>query len=485
MVLNDTLKIKKNKTLYRDIVSILGFYEKKEKLDIPISVQTKFECLKKICELKADGKTSDNALDSVLVSEKFKQLHDFANFKKDEKLTQEAVEDNVKQVRLRKKLNSLFSNYDQLSNFLDQLKDGSFESIDDLVLDYENIIKTLFTNMMTEGRGIAIEASSSLDLAQDDYEHVLSMIQKKYERKNAVATGFPILDNEVLNGGLEPSRVYIIAGASGSGKSTLITNIIINAATKDVHIIDNEIVVEAIKDGINRVFIYVTLENTIDESLMRIYQAMFRKTLVELLRDISNGIDIKQVINNELKKTGSTIIMKYFKPRSISALDVMAVVDEAIATYGKGTIKGLYVDYLDLLKTDAKYDLYRIELGDITLSFKAIAIDYNIPVVIPTQLGRSAYRIQNSRDLNVDQVGESIKKVEHADFVMLMSKDPASENKVYGQVGKNRSGKSNVNIDFNVDFSTYKFISANKVSNEKADILDSNKINFGGLGNTW
>ena len=181
--------------------------------------------------------------------------------------------------------------------------------------------------------------------------------------------------------------------------------------------------------------------------------------------------------------------MKYFPARSISALDIMSVVDETIATYGKGTIKGLYVDYLDLLKTDAKYDLYRIELGDITLSFKSLAVDYNIPVVIPTQLGRSAYRVQASRDLNVDQVGESIKKVEHADFVMLMSKDPTSENKVHGQIGKNRSGKANVNIDFIVDFETYKFVSASKSSNpnkpDGAPLDNTNKITFGGLGSKF
>ena len=64
-------------------------------------------------------------------------------------------------------------------------------------------------------------------------------------------------------------------------------------------------------------------------------------------------------------------------------------------------------------------------------------------------------------------ISESIKKVEHADFVGLLAKDPVDENLVHGKVGKNRSGKSNVAIDFKVDFSRFKYVSANTVAIRK------------------
>jgi ABC-type sulfate transport system substrate-binding protein len=38
----------------------------------------------------------------------------------------------------------------------------------------------------------------------------------------------------------------------------------------------------------------------------------------------------------------------------------MGVVDDVIDQYGKESIAGLYIDYLDLLKSDTKYDMYRI-----------------------------------------------------------------------------------------------------------------------------
>ncbi len=489
VVLNRTIKVKKTPVLYRDILSVLDFYEKKEKLDIAISVKTKFECLKKICDLKLKNeKTDDNILDSISFSEKFRPLHDFLDTKITETVTEQILQDNVRQIRLRKKLNSLFSNYDALSGFLDQLKDGSFESIDDLLGDYEGIIKTLYSNMMTENRGVAIEASSSLDLVEDDFEPVLELIQQKYSRVNTTSTGYTVLDNEVFNGGFEPSRIYVIGGSSGSGKSTILNNFIINSATRVEDIFEKPLAFTPKKNGISKVYIYITLENTIEESLLRTYQPMFNKTTKEVLKEIKEGVDIKQKILNELQRTNSTIIMKYFKSKSISCLDIMEVLDEAISEYGQETIKGLYVDYLDILKTDTKYDMYRIELGDITLSLKSLAVDYAIPVIVPTQLNKSAYEIKDSRELNLGQISESVKKVEHADCIILLSKDKTDPTKIYAQVGKNRSGKSDVNLEFKVNFNYFKFLSGNKVSNDKkpdSTTKDNVIKDFTGFGKGW
>ena len=126
--------------------------------------------------------------------------------------------------------------------------------------------------------------------------------------------------------------------------------------------------------------------------------------------------------------------------------------------------------------------MYRLELGHITLSMKTLAVQYNIPVITGYQLGRSAYKIKEAHQLNVDQISESIKKVEHADFVGLLAKDPHDDTIVHGKIGKNRAGKANIAIDFKVDFSKYKFISANKKANiEKTDATETSSIKFEGL----
>ena len=474
LILNKNSRVKQTKALYRDILDVLSFSESRETIEIPLPIQSKLDCLKKISEMLMTDKTLDSVLDSIAFSEKFKQHRDFLDLKINEVIKEHMFADIVKQVRLRKKINALFDNYDELNNVLESIRDGTFESIDDLIEDYEVTIKTLYSNMMESNRAVTIEAAASLDLVKDDYKHVTDMILRKYDKSNKTPTGFPLIDNEILYGGYEPSRLYIWGGGSGAGKSTILNNTIINSATINPITIDQK-ARAPVRGEIHRVYVYVTLENTIEEALMRTYQPLFDVTIPQMLSEISQGVDIKKKIINRLAETSSTIIMKYFPATTVSALDLMGVVDDATEEYGHDSIAGLYIDYLDLLKTDTRYDIYRLELGHITLALKTLAVQFNIPVITGTQLGRSAYKINQSSELGVDQISESIKKVEHADFVGLLAKDPIDDFLVHGKIGKNRSGKSNVSIDFKVDFSRFKFMSATKSARRDTNDGDQSK----------
>ncbi len=461
-------KMKKSKALYRDIIEILETYEGRETVEIPLIVKNKVDCLKEICKLFLDDKSVETVLDSISFSEKFKQFRDLLDLKANEKLTNIAVNDMIKQVKLRKKVNALFKNYDELSKVLDTIKDGTFDSIDNLIEDYEITIKSLYANMTEANRSVMIESTASLDLVKDNYNHVVEVIKMKYDRESKTPTGFSILDG-VMNGGFEPSRLYLFGGGSGAGKSTMINNLIIKSAETGRGFLS--------RNDKQKVYVYITLENTIEESLMRTYQPMFSKDVVQMLQDISSGINIKEKIVSELNKSNVTVIMKYFPPMTISVVDIMGVLDEVIEEYGEGSICGVFIDYLDLLRTDTKYDLYRLELGHITLSLKTLAVQYTIPVITATQLGRSAYRVRDSRDLNLDQMSESIKKVEHADFVCLLALDEFDKHLVHSKVGKNRSGVSNVSIDFKVDFDKFKFVSGTRAANvDKPDATSKSQM---------
>lgn len=484
LILNNKTKLKRTKILYRDILETIDFSTSKETIDIPLAIQNKVDCLKKILIMLIEDKPIENVLDSISFSEKFKQLTNFIEMKTEEDLKAKVFEDIVHQIRIRKKVNALFKNYDELSNVLNTIKDGSFDSLDDLVTDYEVTIKKLYSNMMESNRSVTVEESASLDLVKDDYAHAIEMIKHKYDRTNKTPTGFPLLDGEIYTGGFDPSRLYIIGGGSGSGKSTMLNNFIIKSAC-----LPPTLTVQ--KQKKKKVYIYVTLENTIEESFLRTYMCLFDKTLVQVLKELALDKDVdkimKKKVADELDKNNATIIMKYFPAMSISPVDIMGIVDNVIDEYGQESIQGLYIDYLDLLKPDTKSDLYRMELGYITLSLKTIAVEYNIPVITATQLGRASYRIEHSSELNVDQIGESIKKVEHADSVLLLAIDRSKENLIHGKIGKNRSGKSNVALDFTVEFSKSKFLSASYATNEKKQDSGSpsqGTVSFAGLVNT-
>lgn len=474
LVLNKTTKIRRTKVIYRDIIEILTFFKIKQKNEIPVYIQNKIDCLETICKLKLDDKVDDNIIDSISFGEKFKLLLDFLKLKRDEEINEEILSDHITQIRMRKKLNNVVSNYDQISKFLDIIKSGNFNSIDEVIYNYEKIIKEANFNLMEAGRSVAIESCSTLDLVNDDYTPVINMIKTKYDKDNTVSSGYSIFDRDVfMNGGFEKSRLYVFGGGSGSGKSTLMLNFFNNDICKPLD-----------KNLKNKsfVYLYITLENQIDESLFRLYQMMFEKTAITVLRDINSGIDIKKEVLDKIKKSGYNLIFKYFPKYSISCTDIMSHLDDIEDKYGKGSIRGLCVDYIDLLKSDISNELYRLELGFITAGLKDIAVKYNIPILTPTQLNRGVYKNQESRTLNLDMMGESMKKVDHADFICLMSKDSTSQDKVHLKVGKNRCGRDNVSIDFTVNFEHYKFLDGLQVSNEKrSDVTTDQLFDLSGI----
>ena len=484
IVLSNNLKVKKD--TYRDLIDIILFCSKREKIDIPVTIQNKIECLYKMCELKLEDRIDDNIIDSISASEKYKKVLDFIVMKREENLLDEEIEDHLKQIGLRKKLCAMFPNFDKLLKYIESVKNGSFDTLDKVVEDGENIIKETYSNVMRSSRGDSVENATSIDLVNDDYSSIVNQIKSKYDRKNTVPSGIPIFDNELFNGGYIKSYLYIFGGGSGAGKSTLMMNSLLSQVTgsRIDGIKFSETFVDEDQNNNNNsphVSIYLTLENPIDKTLLRMYQCLYEKTEVESIRIISpQGPDFLK--NEVVKKFRKNYIpvLKYFPRFSIGCADICRIIDDTIDQYGKESLKCLFIDYLDLLKSDIKSDLHRFELGYITSLLKDLAAEYNIPVVTASQLNRSIYEVEDSRSFSLGMMSESMQKVNNADFVSLMGKD-RSEDIVHMRVGKNTSGISEVSIDFKTSFKCYKFLNAYKISNTKTPPPDSS---FAGLG-SW
>jgi len=457
---------KVRKEVYRDILHIIEFCNAQNKLDVPVVVKTKTECLKEICNLKLEDRQDDNIIDSILSSGKFSNLCDFIESKRMEKLEDHEIDDHIKQIGLRTKFMILFPNHARLSEFLESAKNNSYNSLDKFTDDYEAFLKEMYSNLMTTNRYNVSERNSTIDLINNNYNNIIHIIKEKYDSKNTVPTGFDIFDDDIFNGGFAKSRLYIFGGGSGSGKSTLMINCFLNQATgknsRGLNIKKFENSTE------KEVYVYITLENQIDETFLRLYQSLFGKTEISSLRDFSGGIEIEECIKKRLRKNAVPII-KYYKKYSIGVVDIMTILDDIESEHGKGSIKCLYVDYLDLLRSDVNYDVYRLELGFITSSLKDLAVEYNIPVITGSQLNKSIYENpSDSRSFNLGMMSESMKKVDHADFVAMMVKDKHEEGVVHARVGKNRSGVSEISIDFKVNFKHFKFLQGIKIVSKKA-----------------
>jgi len=453
VLLNNNPQMKKSISFYSDLKEIVDFYT--ESYETPVILKNKIDCIFQICKMKLEGKNEESIIDSISMTPKYADLIDYIEKKRNDELSIEQVNNCIKQVRMRKKYTHMVKDYHHVTDILSDIDNGSYESIDDIIIKYENLIKELYLNIVYSNRIVEVESASYIDIFSDDYEAILDMIEQKYDKKNRIPTGIEIFDKKIFYGGFEKSRLYIFGGGSGSGKSTLLDNIMIQSALK----LAERSVIE--KDNTPKVYLLITLENQIDETFMRIYQSLFGKSTGEFLHDIKEkGKNvIKKMIMNKIADKGNIkFIIKYFKARSITSMDIDSVISEVSQIHGKDNIQLVGVDYLDLLCCDVSRDAYRHELGDITLSLKSIAVTHTIPLLTVTQLNRGVYNVKSSDELRVDMMGESMEKVHHADYISMQAKDVNDDNVVHFRIGKNRSGTSDLSIDFKVDFDKYKFI---------------------------
>ena len=109
--------------------------------------------------------------------------------------------------------------------------------------------------------------------------------------------------------------------------------------------------------------------------------------------------------------------MKYFKGGSIGCLDIELIINEIIDKYGKDSLKGVFVDYLDILKSDKPQELFRIELSHITLGLKTIAVEYNVPLLTATQTTRSGH---DNSDPELSDTSESFGLPATADLMFAL-----------------------------------------------------------------
>lgn len=269
----------------------------------------------------------------------------------------------------------------QLETFLDRIKEKS---------------KKIATKVETSSIKYEIfDTSSSNHIRQlvDDYKNILDPSQY-------ISTGFPDLDRR-LYGGFAKTRIYVVGGPSGHGKSTYLLNWL----------------VKAIQSNHNSTFMYITLENIVPETMLRIASILNKKNVLdEALRNPDSLNEYLEQAALFLQTKGNRTIIKYFSPTT--PIDVLI---EDIKNYGKENppIKALFYDYLNVMSLFSE-DIRR-HLGQMVRKLKDLAVELQIPVITAAQLNRDAYKAVNPNEVGLHNVAESMLIVENADVMLLTS----------------------------------------------------------------
>jgi len=436
-----------NESIISDINAVLAFFIDKEN-SIPLAVRSKYKFSMALSKLRMNKKDVESSLDDLTISDQFKDLDAYIEWLRRNKITREQIEKCIKQLRARKKFTGLFLDLPYIEKVIGDFNSNKFDNIDKLLGEYDQAISKMYGRLSEEKRTESNNRISSLDLFTDEYGPVLNQIELSYSGKNSISTGYQELDS-YLNGGFEPSRLYIFAGSSGDGKSTLLLNFLRGAVERK----------KEQNSGLIDIYVYITLENLIDESLVRLYCSHTDQNISRVIKNFqTEREEIKRVLKNWQSKNNSAIIMSYFPPTVTSVADLSVYIESIRNRYkGRGIIKGVYIDYLDLLMSGQKFDLHRLEMGQVTIDLKVLAVrgcaseGSNIngcnswPVISLSQLNRcldvkSKIITKDRGEITLDQVkvGDELKRGNNM-WIKVVQIFPIEKKKCYKI--KTKSGK--------------------------------------------
>jgi len=255
-------------------------------------------------------------------------------------------------------------------------------------------------------------------------EETLEMLEERPGKGLfGLETGFVDLDRKTH--GLTGGALYIVAGRPGMGKTTLALNIAQHVAIR--------------KGKTVGVF---SLEMGQQELGLRVLASESEVNFSKLRSGHYSQAEAVRVIDT-MKKIGRSPL---FIDDSASP-SVLEVGSKARRLKAEKQLSLLVIDYLQLMQGGGKFENRNLEIAAITRSFKQLAKELDIPVVLLSQLSRMPERRGGDHRPQLADLRESGAIEQDADVVLFVYRD-AVYNEEAGPrdaeliVSKNRNGET-------------------------------------------
>lgn len=210
--------------------------------------------------------------------------------------------------------------------------------------------------------------------------------------RKGIATPWKELNS--LIGGLFGGRLYVIGGSAGDGKSTVALNIAASAAYAG-----------------QKVLVFSKEMPAVDV-FARIVSAPTETELGEINR-------------RELSEFQRAKVMRFARnhplPIRVNAdqVNMAAIKSICRALHHRGELDLLVVDYLQLIDTGANARSQEEEIAKVSTAMKLLAMELDVPLVIPAQLNRNPHAKADGRPTKADLRGSG--RIEQdADVVILL-----------------------------------------------------------------
>ena len=352
----------------------------------------------------------------------------------------------------------LLKDKDSLIKTIDMM-DDSDESIHNTVESMVNISNQVLNSY----NSINMNATpNSFDT--DDPEGMKTGIARTKDRRSAdkiIVTGERGL-NSLLSPGLVSGSLYVYQGLPGNYKSGMLLDGHVSACKYNSHI------VQALGDK-RPISMYITMENSLEQTISRLWAILYPTADMSMF----TVDEVCDMIKKELESTGWRSVILYYGYRTKSTADIANV----IRMFNTDTtqVAVLFFDYIKRVRparTDASATASeKTELNSILNEFKAMAIEFNIPVATGHQLNRVAQAqidgLQNGgfggksvEALKRSNTGSAFEVVEVADCIIGVNIESDGESKyIIWKAMKQRDKDDKENISY--DAVRHPFISVN------------------------
>ena len=254
-----------------------------------------------------------------------------------------------------------------------------------------------------------------------------------------LSTGFTELDN--MTSGLQPADLIIVAGRPSMGKTTFAMNLVENAVMRS-----------------DKAVLVFSLEMPGESLIMRMLSSLGR---IDQTKVRSGRLD-----DEDWPRLTSAVNM--LNDRKLFIDDTAGLSPMEMRTRARrivrehGDLGLIMIDYLQLMRIGGASSENRTnEISEISRSLKALAKEFNVPVIALSQLNRSLEQRPNKRPINSD-LRESGAIEQDADVIMFVYRDevyhPDTQDKGIAEliIGKQRNGPiGTVRLAFQGQFSRF------------------------------
>jgi replicative DNA helicase len=267
-----------------------------------------------------------------------------------------------------------------------------------------------------------------------------------------ISSGFYNLDR-MLNG-FRSGELIVIGARPAMGKTAFALNVTYNIASQDKNVL------------------FFSLEMNKKQIVPRIFSMISEVSLGNIINGMVDDEDAEKITTAFLKD--AEILKRIFIDDSSIYLN-----DIVKTAYTTEKVDVIIIDYLQLIKTQGKYQMRYQELADISVTLRNLAKELDIPVITLAQVNREVEKKVNKRPTLAD-LRESGDIEATADVVMFLHREgyykkdknvDDSETEVI--VAKNRNGENGVvKLSFDKKIQKFSEFSSNEADEEADEEID-------------